>query len=154
MAWTYPRAFIAFLNPLLPHHQRSVTSTVHLFYAKDTTIEDDLVVDLGGAAQVPKVMVYNVQDAEGEGGDHRPEIAGKDVRQGGLEAAGVSHISALCHRIAQARWFENLTVGIIILNAIVLGLETYPTLARDYGEVLNSPTERSSSTSRWRSRSA
>ena len=48
----------------------------------------------------------------------------------------MSHISALCHRIAQARWFENLTVGVIILNAIVLGLETYPTLARDYGEVL------------------
>jgi len=48
----------------------------------------------------------------------------------------VSQISALCHRIAQARWFENLTVGVIILNAIVLGLETYPTLARDYGEML------------------
>jgi voltage-gated sodium channel len=49
----------------------------------------------------------------------------------------VSRISALCHRIAQARWFENLTVGVIILNAIVLGLETYPSLARDYGEVLH-----------------
>jgi voltage-gated sodium channel len=54
-----------------------------------------------------------------------------------LEAAGVSQISALCHRIAKARWFENLTVGVIILNAIVLGLETFPTLARDYGEVLH-----------------
>jgi len=49
----------------------------------------------------------------------------------------VSQISALCHRIAQTRWFENLTVGVIILNAIVLGLETFPTLARDYGEVLH-----------------
>ena len=49
----------------------------------------------------------------------------------------MSQISALCHRIAQTRWFENLTVGLIILNAIVLGLETYPSLARDYGEVLH-----------------
>lgn len=49
----------------------------------------------------------------------------------------MSQISALCHRIAQTRWFENLTVGVIILNAIVLGLETFPTLARDYGEVLH-----------------
>lgn len=49
----------------------------------------------------------------------------------------MSQISALCHRIAQARWFENLTVGAIILNAIVLGLETYPTLSRDYGEELH-----------------
>jgi len=54
-----------------------------------------------------------------------------------LEATRVSQISALCHRIAQTRWFENLTVGVIILNAIVLGLETFPTLARDYGEVLH-----------------
>jgi voltage-gated sodium channel len=45
----------------------------------------------------------------------------------------VSQISALCRRIAQARWFEHLTVGIIVLNALVLGLETYPALARDYG---------------------
>jgi len=49
----------------------------------------------------------------------------------------VSQISAVCHCIAQARWFENLTVGVIILNAIVLGLETYPTLTRDYAEVLH-----------------
>ena len=55
--------------------------------------------------------------------------------------AGVSQISALCHRIAQARWFENLTVGAIILNASVLGLETYPALARDYDEALYTANE-------------
>lgn len=53
----------------------------------------------------------------------------------------MSQISGLCYRIAQARWFENLTIGVIILNAIVLGLETYPSLARDYGETLHTANE-------------
>ncbi len=53
----------------------------------------------------------------------------------------MSQISALCQSIVQAWWFENLTIGAIILNAIVLGLETYPALARDYGEALHTANE-------------
>ena len=49
----------------------------------------------------------------------------------------MSSISVLCKRIAVARWFENLTIGVIVFNAILLGLETYPSLARDYDETIN-----------------
>lgn len=40
-------------------------------------------------------------------------------------------------RTSEAQWFDWLTVGVILANATVLGLETFPSLEDDYGETLN-----------------
>lgn len=42
----------------------------------------------------------------------------------------------LCARIASDKRFETLTFGVILLNAVVLGLETYDHVERDRGELL------------------
>lgn len=63
----------------------------------------------------------------------------------------MSSISVLCQRIALARWFENLTIGVIVFNAILLGLETYPSLAGITTRRSTRPPECASPTSRWRS---
>jgi len=38
-------------------------------------------------------------------------------------------IQIFCARFANASWFNNLIIGLIIINAIVLGLDTYPQLS-------------------------
>ena len=38
-------------------------------------------------------------------------------------------IQTFCARFANASWFNNLIIGLIIINAIVLGLDTYPQLS-------------------------
>ncbi|WP_207385987.1 ion transporter [Legionella gresilensis] len=38
--------------------------------------------------------------------------------------------------IINSRWFYNFIIILIVLNAIVLGLETYPTLTQKYGPLL------------------
>jgi voltage-gated sodium channel len=40
---------------------------------------------------------------------------------------------ALCRRIAGAQWFEVLTLCVILLNAALLGLDTYPAIEREAG---------------------
>ncbi len=42
----------------------------------------------------------------------------------------------ICRRITEWRWFERFIIALIILNAIVLGLETYPAVAIPYESVL------------------
>ena len=41
-----------------------------------------------------------------------------------------------CRKITEWRWFERIIIGLIILNAIVLGIETYPVIAVPYEPVL------------------
>lgn len=40
-------------------------------------------------------------------------------------------------RTSEAKWFDWLTVGVILANAFVLGLETFDSLEDDYGDTLN-----------------
>ena len=42
----------------------------------------------------------------------------------------------ICRIITEWRWFERVIVGLIIINAIVLGLETYPAVAVPYESIL------------------
>ena len=42
----------------------------------------------------------------------------------------------ICRKITEWRWFERIIIGLIILNAIVLGIETYPVIAVPYKSVL------------------
>lgn len=44
---------------------------------------------------------------------------------------------ARAQRIVDAKWFDFLTVGVILANAVVLGLETFDRLEADYGTQLN-----------------
>ncbi len=43
----------------------------------------------------------------------------------------------LCRRLVESRWFDPLMLGVIVLNAIVLGLETYARIERDIGAELD-----------------
>jgi len=42
-----------------------------------------------------------------------------------------------CSRIVDAHWFNPFIVGVIALNAVVIGLETYPAISTPYGGALN-----------------
>lgn len=44
---------------------------------------------------------------------------------------------SLCRRVANANWFQNTIVVVIIGNAVLLGLETFDGLDRDHGDLLN-----------------
>ena len=51
--------------------------------------------------------------------------------------AGIfDRLAAVCLRIADSSRFQTLIITVIVLNAIVLGLETYETLDDDIGELL------------------
>ncbi len=39
--------------------------------------------------------------------------------------------------VIESRWFQRSIIALILVNAAVLGLETYPGIMRDYGEQLN-----------------
>lgn len=40
-------------------------------------------------------------------------------------------------RISDASWFQSVSVAVIIFNAIVLGLQTFPSIVADHGALLN-----------------
>jgi voltage-gated sodium channel len=42
-----------------------------------------------------------------------------------------------CRQIVASRWFDPLMLGVIVLNAVVLALETYPAIDDDIGAELN-----------------
>lgn len=44
---------------------------------------------------------------------------------------------AWAKRTSEAQWFDWLTVGVILANAVVLGLETFATLEDKHGDLLN-----------------
>jgi voltage-gated sodium channel len=46
-------------------------------------------------------------------------------------------MAQLCRRIVESRWFDPLMLGVIFVNAVTLGLETYPAIDRAIGEQLN-----------------
>ena len=48
----------------------------------------------------------------------------------------MSRLVEICARIAGSKRFEALTFGVILLNAIVLGFETYDAVDREYGDLL------------------
>lgn len=41
-----------------------------------------------------------------------------------------------CHRIVEARWFERTIVGLILFNAVLIGLETSPGIMAQHGQWL------------------
>jgi voltage-gated sodium channel len=49
----------------------------------------------------------------------------------------VASFSSSCARIAGSQAFQNTIVGVILLNALVLGLQTYPNVDADYGHTLH-----------------
>ena len=57
------------------------------------------------------------------------DSAAYEGRLGGLAAA--------CRRIADSSRFQALIIGVIVANALVLGLETYESLDDEIGGVLN-----------------
>jgi len=48
----------------------------------------------------------------------------------------VSRIQPFCDRIAQSRQFQLSIFGVILLNAVVLGLDTYDSIATEWGDTL------------------
>lgn len=49
----------------------------------------------------------------------------------------MTHPSTTAQRIADAAWFQNLVVGVIIANAAVLGIETYDGAVDRWGDALH-----------------
>jgi voltage-gated sodium channel len=49
----------------------------------------------------------------------------------------VSSLSRFCERVSGSNAFQNAIVGVILLNAVVLGLQTYPNVDADYGHTLH-----------------
>ena len=45
-------------------------------------------------------------------------------------------VQGLCARIVGNRWFDRFIISLIILNAIVLGMETSPELMASHGELM------------------
>jgi voltage-gated sodium channel len=54
---------------------------------------------------------------------------GAEPEQGGVAGA--------CARIAESGWFQYGVIAVILLNAVVIGLETYDSIEDDYGDTLN-----------------
>jgi voltage-gated sodium channel len=52
------------------------------------------------------------------------------------EIAGEERMKALCQRITASRNFEYFIIGLILVNGVVLGLETSPWLMQRYGDLL------------------
>jgi voltage-gated sodium channel len=46
-------------------------------------------------------------------------------------------MAATCKRVAESKWFQLFILGVILLNAVVLGLETYDGVDREIGAELN-----------------
>ena len=45
-------------------------------------------------------------------------------------------MQALCQKIVANRWFDRFIIALIVLNAVVLGLETSPQLVAHYGDLM------------------
>jgi voltage-gated sodium channel len=45
-------------------------------------------------------------------------------------------MTAVARRLVESRWFDPLMLGVIAVNAVVLGLETYEHIDRDHGGTL------------------
>jgi voltage-gated sodium channel len=45
-------------------------------------------------------------------------------------------VAAFCRRLVESRWFDPLFLSVIVFNAIVLGLDTYPGIRTDWGGTL------------------
>ena len=57
------------------------------------------------------------------------------------EASGpIDRLAAACLRIAESPRFQTAIIAAILLNAFVLGLETYDAIADDYGTLLHTLT--------------
>jgi voltage-gated sodium channel len=46
-------------------------------------------------------------------------------------------MAAACKRVADSNWFQLFILGVILANAVVLGLETYDSIEREAGEALD-----------------
>jgi voltage-gated sodium channel len=46
-------------------------------------------------------------------------------------------MTAFCRRIVEWRWFDPLMLGVIAINAVILGAETYDKIERDHGDTLS-----------------
>jgi voltage-gated sodium channel len=50
-------------------------------------------------------------------------------------------MTATCRRIVDSRWFDPLMLGVIFVNAITLGLQTYDAIEREIGDVLHTAND-------------
>jgi voltage-gated sodium channel len=50
-------------------------------------------------------------------------------------------MTASCRRIVDSRWFDPVMLGVIFVNAITLGLETYDAIEADYGGLLHTAND-------------
>ena len=60
-----------------------------------------------------------------------------DTRHPDRPAGGFGRVASACRRIADSPRFQALIITVIVLNALVLGLETYDTLDDEVGGLLN-----------------
>lgn len=54
----------------------------------------------------------------------------------GVPASLVDRVVARCHRIAESRRFQLSIIAVIVVNAVLIGVETYPAARERYGDVL------------------
>jgi voltage-gated sodium channel len=52
-------------------------------------------------------------------------------------SGGIEGLVGTCGRIARARWFQMTIIGVIIANAVTIGLETYDSIEGRWGEQLD-----------------
>jgi voltage-gated sodium channel len=72
-------------------------------------------------------------------GSYRPRVAPPLPPEAPLRSGGVtagSTIAGRCARVADSSAFNFAIFGVIVANAVVLGLETYESVDRSHGEVL------------------
>jgi voltage-gated sodium channel len=50
-------------------------------------------------------------------------------------------MTAFCRRIVDARWFDPFILAVIVVNAVTLGLETYDSIARRFGDQLHTAND-------------
>lgn len=43
----------------------------------------------------------------------------------------------LCKSIAEAAWFQNFIIGVILLAGVVVGIQTYPSMVEEHGGILH-----------------
>lgn len=73
-----------------------------------------------------KTPVATVVAEEPPPGHDRPDAS----------AAPQGKTSRWCHRLAESRGFQLTSTGVIVFNAILIGVETYPSILTEYGGLL------------------